>query len=649
MGWIIAFAFVAATIYTLLNVPDYMLKMWHSNKAVVRSAMDRLKLARRTFGQLEDVVNEYPQGDLIDEIAEVIEQVRAVANPAITNIQSMRNSAIWDLAVMPDESWSLGSAEFWRYGRPIWQMRQHALQIDHQVAETERYVNILDALCVRLDDETIAILPETPPEPEIEVEDEWSYADPDDEEDAPLPDDEIQEIATAFKFSLRQESVESLLGQIDGERAKGMQIGELHQRGLQLQQQLADLEEAAWQDDRPNQTTLDRWLTTLDRWRADVEAVANEVEHIQRRRVEHERNVRRVETKLDEFVVREAESDLSQLAYDLLQLSDDRLEALDWESSADAIQIATAITNGLPNMRAIDQNGRALKQRIPHTSGATRAKLTQAVKRYGEWRALLTHTVTDRPDMRVWLSRVLRDVSQAFAEKSEIIRLLNDAVLAEKAVRTDDETAAVVADVWAQWDEIDQFVTLDDHWLSKAMRDMPSDAGEIAPDAVVRREIRNQAQKVIQTLRGGSAEIQAWEAMIQQDQVGFERTRRETLESAGRWLCLQQAVARVEELMQTYVGTYHRPKLGWLIDKLDDLHAARQSAIERIRQECGNLQTLHDTLQSEVDRIQARLSDVGEESESYRVITAQLAKAYQERDVADARMALQSAKYALED
>jgi hypothetical protein len=643
MEWIIAFAFMAATLYTLLNLPDYFLRMWRGNRAIVRSAMARLKIARTNFEELEEIANDYPDHALHAEINDVIGRLRSAANPTIASIHALTQRDIWNLAIFPDSSWSLGSAEFWRYWRPIWLMRRDARLIDEQVRETERYVSILDALCDRLADETIAILPraaEDAPEPPIHIAVR--------QERRPV-NEAVEEIATAFKFSLRQESISPVLDQIEGEQAQGMQIPQLYERGLGLQDALAALEETAWEEEAPTQALLDRWLAQLERWREDKEALANEVEQIQRRRVEHERNVRRIETKIDEFVVRESESDLTELAYDLLSFSDQQLEALAWQRSADAVQIASLIANGLPNMRAIDQNARALKQRIPKTTGATRAKLTQAVTRYAEWRSLLDHVVTEQNDNPTrWLSGVLDDVTRAFAEKPTIIQLLNDAIIAHKTVQQDDAaTAAAVADVWKRWGAIEHSVSLDDHWLSQALRELPSDASEIPADVTIRTEIRNQAKKVSQTLTEISTEIQAWQTMIQQDIAGFKRDRREILEPAARWFCLQQVVKRIDALIDTYQKTYEKPQLGWLVAKREQLHAARQTVIEKIRQETSRLHTLYDTLQSEADRIHLRLRDFGE-GEDYRTITAQLQKAQQARDVADARMALQSAKYALE-
>ncbi len=642
MVWIFAFALLAATVYTLLSLPDYVLRMWRGNQSIVRSAMARLKLTRTAFGELQAFANDYPDNALQDEIDEVIEHVRLVANPTITNIHEMTHSDIWKLPIAADASWSLGSAEFWNYWQPIWQMRQDARLIEQQVTETERYVNVLEALCARLSDESIAIYEEPAPDDELDEQINFPVR-----EEPAYVDEDLQEIATAFKFSLRQESMEPVLDQIEGERVQGMQIPALYARGLALQQSLASLEEAAWEEDIPTQTILDEWLERLDEWREEKEALANEVEIIQRRRVEHERNVRRVETKLDEFVVREGESDLSELAYDLLSLSDRQLLQLEWESSADAIQIATAITNGLPNMRAIDQNARALKQRIPKTSGAVRAKLTEAVTRHREWRTLLDHALDGQEDMLQWLRTVLADVTQAMAEKPAIIQLLNEAVQAQKTQQDEDgTTAAIVAEMWKLWDKVDGYVLLDDHQLIRLLRDMPSDAAEIPDDLEKRTTIRNRAHKIVQTLQPVSADLQAWGPRIEQDLTGFAKSRSELLEPASLWQCLQDEIAQIEGLITAYKQKFQKPQFSWLLEKREPLQKARQTAIERIRQEMRELYLRYESLQNEAERIRTQLEAIDDE-EKHDAIVIELDKAQQMDDIADVRMALQSMKYAL--
>lgn len=647
MVWIIAFALVAATLYTLMSVPDIVLGMWRGNKSHVQGAMKRLQEVRAHFGELTDFVDDYPSHPMQAEIGDVIVRVREVANPAIINIQALRNSDIWHLAILEDTSWSIGSREFWRYWRPIWQMRQDARLIGDQVAETERYVRALEALCDRMTDQSVAILPDDEEaEPELEItlpeEDEGE----EDEEDE-YADEDLQEIATAFKFSLRQESVSPVLDQIEGERAQGMQISELYERGLGLQQALAELEERAWEADVPSRAMLNHWIGQLEQWREEKEVLANEVEHIQRRRVEHERNVRRVETKIDEYVVREEESDLSLLAYDMLSLSDSRLEMLDWEGSADAIHIATAIANGLPNMRAIDQNARALKQRIPNTSGATRALLTQTVQRYTTWRALLDHAVTERNDVDNWLRNVRDDVTRAFTEKPQIIQLLNDAVIAQQKAKQDDaKTGSLIEQVWELWNKIDGNVTLDDHWLADALQEIPASKQDMPTAADKRTDIRNLAQKSVQALERLSTELRLWQKMIRQDNEWFASRRIEVLEPASDWRSLQSAVERLETAINTYLSRYQKPKVGWLLEKRDQLHKSRQTNLEKIRRDSQQLYMGFDSLQNEADSIRIKLQQMDKDKQ-YDAIVVLLEDARQADHIADARMALQSAKYAL--
>ncbi len=631
MGWIIAFAFVTATTYTFLNLPDYVLEIWRNNRSLVRAGMARLKTARTTFGQLEEIVAGSSDGERQLELDEAVERVRAIANPTILNIQTVTNSDIWNLVVSEDTSWGVTSAEFWRYWRPIWQMRQDATLIEQQVAETERQVNVLDALCDHLRDEMRAS--SSPPEEE-----------PIASEDVPYADEELQEIVTAFRFSLRQETVESLLGLIEGEQAQEMQLDQLHDRGLLLEQALVDLEEAAWGEDLPDSADLDSWLTRLDEWREQKAALANEVEQIQRQRVAHERKVDEVQSTLDTLIAQEAESDLSKLAYEMLALSNKWFVMLDLERSADALAIATVIADGLPHIETIDKNSRALSERIPQTAGATRATLAQAVTRYHKWRTRLDDALTEHDDTDTWLHDLLAELIAIFEEKSEIIELLNEAIVVQKAPPHNLLAKRAIAEVWDEWNKIKHIVTVDDHWISQALEALPTTAHKIPADATQQVAIRNQAQKVTQALAEISADAHAWEAAIRQNATNFERSRLEVLEPAAKWLCLRDEVTRVEELMEVYLEAYQTPQIGWLMEKRGRLQEARQAASEQIRLETRQLQKLYTTLQNETERIRHKLRDL-DYGERYDTVVTQLRKAELAEDVADARMALQSAKY----